>query len=349
VPTDGSWPLPGWTSAYDWKGYLDLADLPSRLDPQEGFVVAANQAVTPPGGKVTITGTADYGYRSQRIRELITSRTSGGAKLTVADMEAIQADTRNGMASVLVPLLMSVPISDSFYADPVKLLRGWDGTQDVDSAPAAFFNAVWASLLELTFDDELPEGSRPDGGGRWFEVVRALLQDPNDAWWDDRGTPSVIESRDEIIRRAVVRARDRLTSRLGKDPSTWSWGRLHRLDLRSWPLGSSSATSVIHPLLDEGPIELPGGTSIVDAQGWDAAAGDFDVVSAPSMRMVVDLDDLDRSRWVNQTGQSGHPGQAHYTDQVDAWAHGRTFAWPSSPDAVRAAAAQTLVLDPAGP
>jgi penicillin amidase len=51
---------------------------------------------------------------------------------------------------------------------------------------------------------------------------------------------------------------------------------------------------------------------------------------------------------VNQTGQSGHPGDDHYLDQLDAWTHGRTFAWPSSPDAVAAATRQTLTLAPAG-
>ena len=37
------------TAAYDWQGFVDPADMPRALDPAEGFVVAANQAVTPAG------------------------------------------------------------------------------------------------------------------------------------------------------------------------------------------------------------------------------------------------------------------------------------------------------------
>jgi penicillin G amidase len=55
------------------------------------------------------------------------------------------------------------------------------------------------------------------------------------------------------------------------------------------------------------------------------------------MRMIVDLSNLDGSRWVNQTGESGHPGDSHYDDQIDAWLHTRDFAWPFSLRAVRAA------------
>jgi penicillin G amidase len=64
------------------------------------------------------------------------------------------------------------------------------------------------------------------------------------------------------------------------------------------------------------------------------------------MRMVVDLSAFDRSTWVNQTGQSGHPGQANYADQLDAWADGETFPWPFTRAAVDAAAAQKMTITP---
>ena len=65
------------------------------------------------------------------------------------------------------------------------------------------------------------------------------------------------------------------------------------------------------------------------------------------MRMVVSLADFDDSRWVNLTGVSGHPFSSHYTDQTDLWAEGETLPWPSSADAVDAAAEDTLTLRPA--
>jgi penicillin amidase len=352
VPTDGTWPLPGWDSRFDWLPEdVPTSQLPYALNPDEGFVVAANQAVTAPGDGPMFTHDFDYGYRSQRIRDLIAQAASGGRKLQVEDMQAMQADTWNGIAAELVPVLLKEKIDDPFTQQAVDLLKTWDFTEPTDSAAAAYFNAVWATLLDLTFADEMPPGVQPNGGGRWAEVMagaKGLLKDTQeqDPWWDDRRTPTVIESRDEILRRALVSARLRLTSSLGKDPTTWQWGKLHRLRLVEQPLGGSGLTTVLHPLLNRGPIEMPGGPSIVNANAYDAASGTFDVTAAPSMRMVVDLSALDRSTWVNQTGQSGHPGHGTYDDQLDAWAQGRAFEWPFSRAAVERAAAATLTMNP---
>ena len=63
------------------------------------------------------------------------------------------------------------------------------------------------------------------------------------------------------------------------------------------------------------------------------------------MRMVVDLENLDASRWVQLTGQSGHVFDPNYTDQLAAWANGDTYTWPFSVEATRDAAEDRLVLD----
>jgi penicillin G amidase len=337
VPSDGTWPHPGWDSAYDWKGSVPVSKLPWVENPPEGFIVAANQAVTGPDGSVKFTSDWDYGYRSQRIRDLLTAAAKNGHRLTVADMRVIQGDTTNGIAPTLVPLLLKVKGEDKFTQDAVDLLKHWDYTQPTDSAAAAYFNVVWVTILNLTFSDELPEGFKPDGGDRWFEVVKTLLNDPDDSWWDDRLTPDVVESENEVFRLALSQARLQLTSTLGKDPKRWEWGRLHRVTLEQTPLGGSDSPSILHKLFNRGPYEAPGGSSIVNAFSWDAASGTFNVTSAPSMRMIVDLSDLDNSRWVNQTGISGHPGDSHYGDQIHAWLHGDDYPWPFTARAIRSA------------
>ena len=112
-------------------------------------------------------------------------------------------------------------------------------------------------------------------------------------------------------------------------------------------LGGDSIPAPVRELVNPQPLGVPGGSSIVNATAWDAASGSFGVTAGPAMRMVVDLGDLDASTWVTVTGTSGHPGSVHYTDQLDAWAHGRTFPWPFSPEAVADAAARELTLRPA--
>ena len=66
----------------------------------------------------------------------------------------------------------------------------------------------------------------------------------------------------------------------------------------------------------------------------------------PSMRMVVNVGDWDKSRWVNLTGASGHAFADHYTDQTDTWARGELYDWAYGKAAVDASTKDTLILKP---
>ena len=204
----GDYPAAGWLSENDWTGrYVPFEQLPSVLNPAEGFVVAANQAVTGPGYPYHLTDAWDHGYRSQRIRDLLGERIEQDSDLDVADMARMQLDTRNPVAPVLVPYLLRQLMTSEYYADGQRLLLDWDYTQPADSAAAAYFNVVWSNLLRLTFHDQLPETLWPDGGERWVAVVSNLLRDPDNAYWDDTGTDGVLEDRDTILGDAMRAAR----------------------------------------------------------------------------------------------------------------------------------------------
>ncbi|KGN42026.1 penicillin acylase family protein [Knoellia aerolata] len=354
----GYWPAPGWDEAYDWQGFVPFASMPSSLDPESGIIVAANQAVT---ARPTpfLTTEWDYGYRSQRIRELLDAATRNGDKLTVEQMGEIQMDSRNEFAPVLVEALLEVPLkgagdSDAevaFTKEAQDLLRDWDYTTPADrsrsGAAAAYYNAVWANLLRLLFDDEVPEDLRAEGGSRYMTAVAGLLDNPRSAWWDNRQTAAITEGRDEILRQAQVEARLELTRRLGKDPDDWRWGSLHTLDLTHQVLGGDSVPGVVRRIFNRGEYEMPGGSAIVNATAWKANLG-YEVTAAPSMRMVVDLGSFDRSTWVNQTGASGHAFNGHYDDQTEDWVEGRQHPWAFTEKAVREASEDELTLVPEG-
>lgn len=339
---DGRWPAAGWRPENDWTGeYVPFEGLPWVLDPEEGYVVTANQAVTGPSYPFHLTDDWDRGYRAERIRDLLVEE----GELSVAEMVELQTDDLHPMASVLVPYLLDVFLQRPYHRDGQDLLREWDFRQPADSSAAAYYNVVWRNLLEIAFHDELPEGHRPDGGQRWFAVVSDLLDDPGSEWWDDRTTEDIVETRDDILRLALVEARDELTRRQSVDPDQWEWGRLHRLNLRSTTLGSSG-NGLVERLVNREGYEVGGGGSLVHATSWDASVG-YEVTSAASMRMVVSLGDLDRSRWVNLTGVSGHPASSHYADQTELWVAGETLPWRFSRAAVENAAEDTMTLVPA--
>ncbi|MEU1880605.1 penicillin acylase family protein [Streptosporangium sp. NPDC020072] len=339
---DGTWPVPGWTGEYSWQSTIPFQDLPSAYNPPEGYVVTANNAVVDPGRYPhMLTKDWAYGYRSQRILDRLEAEIAKG-KVDVETMGAVQQDTGNGLAPFLVPRLTALKVA----GDPARaldLLRSWDGSQGVDSAPAAYFNAVWRHLLIETFNDDLPEVAWPTGGDRWFEVVRVMLDRPEDPFWDDTRTPQR-ETRDDMLRRAMALGYDELRRLLGEDVKAWRWGEVHTLTLTSQTFGSSGI-SLVERLFNRGPFPVPGNDDAVDAAGWDVQEG-YEVSWLPSMRMVVDLADLDRSRWINLTGASGHAFHANYWDQAPLWADGGTTPMLSREESVRKAAVDTLTLTP---
>lgn len=342
---DGYLPSAGWLPENDWTGsYVDYDALPQLFDPAEGFVVTANQAVVGPDYPAHLTDDFDPGYRSQRIRDLIAAHVADGERLSVREMAELQLDNHVELADVLVPRLLELRLPAGYQRDGQQVLRTWDRQGGAESAGAAYFNVVWRNLLELTFHDELDEDLHPDGGARWWQVVSALLERPDSDWWDDDSTEEVRESRDDILHAAMLAASDEIVVRMARDPKRWEWGRLHTLDLRNQTLGVSGS-AMIEALFNRS-WRIGGGSSVVNATGWNAAEG-YEVTSAPSMRMVVSLADFDDSRWINLTGVSGHAFHPHYTDQTDLFVAGRTLPWRFTASAVRAAGQDTLRLRPA--
>ena len=341
----GKWPVPGWDSRYKWNGTIPFPALPSVRNPEEGWIVTANQAVIGPKYPFFLTDDWSYGARSQRIVDLIEAATAQGAKVSTQQMQAIQMDSWNELASFLAPKLVGLPTT-AVTAPAVGLLDGWDFTQPTDSAAAAYFNAVWRQMVARMFDAAADtELINASGGDRYWEVIYRIWESPSDFWWDDKTTPEV-ETRDETLQASVAAAVDELTGLQGDDPSGWNWGGLHTLLLQNQTLGDSGIAP-IEAVFNRGPVETAGGGSIVNATGWTPLDG-YEVNWVPSMRQVVDLSDFDASTWVNLTGASGHAFDPHYNDQNEAWRTGQQFPWPFTSDAVAAAAADLLTLVPAG-
>jgi penicillin G amidase len=343
---DGSVPVPGWTGEYGWERDLDFDELPYVVDPDEGLIVTANQAVLPPGSTPFLTADPDAGYRGQRIHDLLEGRDD----LTLDDLAAVQLDEHNGNAVHLVPALLSVDPglagSDQGAEGAAAVqaaLASWDLQDAADSSGGAAFNATWRHLLARVFHDELPEWAHPSGGARWWEVVRGMLDRPDDPWWDDVTTDEA-ESRDEQLAAAMADAHLELVGAMGDDPASWAWGELHELTLRHASFGSSGIGPV-ERLFNRGPLQLGGGTGIVNANGWTARNG-YEVDWVPSMRLLVDLGDRDAGRWIHLTGQSGRPFHPHYTDQAETWRDGGTLPIAFTPEAVEAAAVDRLTLHP---
>jgi penicillin G amidase len=317
---DGRYPVPGWTTDHDWIDLIPFEDLPAVLDPPSGIIVTANQPVVDADHPTFIGVDHAYGYRANRITELL----EAAGPLDPEMSAAIQMDNYDASAAAVVPSVLDLESDLPELEEMQEVLGRWSELSrpyqmDADSPGAAAWAAVWRHLLALTFD-ELPEPLAAEGNSRYFEVVGRLLETPDDPWWDHLGTGEV-EGAADILRRAVIDAHGELVDRLGDDPAGWRWGDLHRATFAHQTLGQSGIGAIEALFNRTAPPGVSGGAAIVNATSWLASNG-YEVVAVPSMRLVVDLADPSRSLALHAPGQSGHAFHPNYRDLIEGWMRG---------------------------
>jgi len=342
---DGLAPVPGWTSEFDWVGSVPFEEMPYTLNPVEGFIAPANNKIVGDDYPHFITVEYDYGYRANRIVDLIES---APGKIDIPYFQLMQADAHDASAETLIPLLSQVllqrqqpePTENEIHA--TRMIMDWDFQATVDSQGAAVYAAFWRHLLKNTFNDELPEEYWADGGDRWFEATRNL--DADSAWWDDVSTTDFTESRDDILKKWFSEGVTELEELLGDDPVKWTWGGIHVSNFRNGTLGESGVPP-IEALFNRGPFATNGGKAIVNNTSWDAVEG-YEVTNLPSMRAIYDMSDLSNSLTMHTTGQSGHAFHPHYIDMAPLWADVQYYSMLWNLEAIQADAEGHLVLAP---
>ena len=356
----GLLPVPGWTDEYEWQGYVPYEKLPSVLNPRQGYIATANQAVVPPeyydwlaqelgeGRNYVFSQDWDYCYRAQRIGELL----EASVPHTVQSYQRIQGDNRLGSAAEIMPYLAAIEFNDGELAEARDWLLKWDYGFDAASPQAALYAQFWARLMENLFndqltDDELEAEDKAYGSDRDMWAAALLLEDPDNAWWDHAGTPGVIEQRDDILLQCFEEGYANTVAALGDDREKWEWGDLHKAAFVSNPLGASGVW-LIERMVNRAPFAVSGTMATVNNTAWGVGSDEeFEVLWLPSMRMIVDLADLTRSVSIHTTGQSGHPYSPHYHDMVKAWRDIEYHPMLWTREQVEEAAVSRLVLSPA--
>jgi penicillin amidase len=343
----GLLPVPG-DGGYEWQGFVPTGELPHSVDPPGGFIVTANQKMTPPQSRYALGFEWSAPVRYRRAVELLEAARDSGHKLDMVDMQALQTDVVSRYARALQPLLRaalaarhagkaSVPESEE---DPAAaMLLGWDGSLSADSGAAALYE-FWILDLRRTISALLvPEAARAAIGDLSLPQTIAALADP-----DAQVTGSEpATNAGEVLLGSLARASDALTARQGADPRQWSWGRLHQVHFRH-PLDQMAGAA---PLLDPDPVQRPGDEDVLQATAFEDDS--FDQIDGASYREVFDLSDWDRSVAINVPGQSGQPGSPHYQDLLPLWRDGRYFPLAYTKAAVDRVTTDSLLLVPRAP
>jgi penicillin amidase len=335
---NGTLPLPGWLPTVGWEDDLvPFAEMPFTLDPPEGFVASANNRPAADGTGPFLGVDWMDGYRQARLLEALQAH----SRWDVAAAAALQMDVVSLPWRRVRDRLLALAPPDPDAGQAQDLLRDWDGRISADSAAASVWELwlsamaarmtqptapnAWQFALGAGFGDIVPLTIFHAGSAA--QVVERFLGDAPD-WDADAGL---------ALGEAMLRLRVDLA---GDDPADWAWGRLRTLTLRH-PVGSQPLLAGAFNL---GPVPM-GGDATTPMQ---AATGPLHPVDNPgylaNARVVIDLADLDRSRFVLAGGQSGNPLSPHYRDLFALWQRGEGVPIAWSEDAVAAVTVSSLTL-----
>ena len=317
VPTrasgDGWLPSPGWTGEFDWTGWVPTDAMPRSFDPPNGRIVTANNKPVPDNFPYFLGRDWDEPYRAQRIAALIEQR----PQQSLSSMAAIQRDTFSPMAERLLPLMLKTPVTTPQAQAAIERLRDWDRRMDKEKAEPLIFSAwlrdfnrvVFANRLGTAFDDYW--SLRPD-------AIAGVLTAHQD-WCDDR-ILTVPKTCAEQLSTALLLALEELTAAYGPDMNEWRWGRAHIAEFS-------------HRLFAEVPgvgryldtsIPADGGQDTINRGGFlvRSPTRPYQDTLAPGLRMIVDMADPDRARYMIVPGEAGNPLSEHYADLVRPWRDG---------------------------
>ena len=330
----------GSTSKSDWIGALPLSKYPQSMDPAQGFLSSNNQQPIDPADFSGYLGSDWYPpWRALRINELLRAN----ASVTVDDMRRWQTDRSSPRADLFVPAFLNAArthASDPDVAQGARYLAQWNRTYTANDERAMLFEFAMDELSPRIWDELADPADRgavrrtryPDAA-----VVAELMQQPRNVWWDDKRTPNVVETRDDILAAALGAAYRRAVKELGSpDDGGWRYGRNR----------TANVFHLMHiPALSALNVPSQGGPSTLNPLSGRGTAGS-------SWRMVVQLGPEVRAWGTYPGGQSGNPASDRYLSHLVQWSKGEldTLRFPRGEgDLPPELVTSVLTLTPAQP
>ena len=315
-------PLDGPSGQCEWQGFIPYEKLPQAFNPPSGMIVTANQNPFPADFSWPVDGRFASKYRSQEIRALLKSR----PQWSPSEMLTIEKDVYSAFAHFFAGQIVAAwnknPNGSTQIRSAIDLLRSWDGQMEVGSAAAM--------IAMLAYDDfrnamaeRAARGRAPAFESSMLapEVVEKLLRERPMGWFSDY---------DSLLLKSLANAIERGARLQGSRLSRWNYGKYNQLKVENPVLGH---LPLVGKYFNLGPALMSGSPTTIKQISRRLG---------PSLRIVTDLGDLDRSLQNTTMGESANPLSGHYSDQWSAYYNGHSF--PMEFDKV--IAKQVLTVNP---
>lgn len=323
VPVDGS------SGENEWAGAIPFEQLPSAYNPPSGLIVTANQNPFPADYPLRVNGNFASHYRSSQIRRLLSSREKGWK---ADEMFAVQKDVYSAFAQFLAKQAIAafdrVKTNNTTAAQAIEVLRSWNGQMDKDSPAALVTDVLYQQIRKALAESASPKKGELYSSQMAAAVVERILRERPAGWFADY---------DRMLMDSLAAAVEDGAKRQGGKVSDWRWGAYNELRIAHPVLGRVPMVGYlpwVGHYFEIGPVWMSGSSTTVKQTTRRLG---------PSMRMVVDLGNLDGSFQNVTIGESGHVLSPHFKDEWQSYYVGNSLPMQFEKVDVKA----DLVVDPA--
>ncbi len=347
---DGRLPVPGWQSKYDWKGYIPVDSLPQIFNPENGYIVNANNKNHPDDYPYIIANNWSVPYRHDRISQVIESYIESGRKISVQDFVDLQGDFKDLLAQEALAFFQGITPITSQQEEILNQLKQWDGELTEDSTEGSIF-PIWLKhfnflLLQDDLKGDLLHMARGDQlqnfvNGPNPKLIRKIIAPDNKLQhdWCDQLDTNELETCEDIALMAFDLTYEELEGVIG---ISTPWGDIHAT---SFPHLAFTNSQFLNSIFDR-EVSSGGGRYTVNNARWIYTDdGRYLQNVGPNYRQVLELNDWNQSGFINDTGQSGNILSEHYDDNI--LPHKQLQLWPMHFGVEQALEdEQTLKLEP---
>ena len=288
----------------NWTGFIPFDQLPNAYNPPAGMIVTANQNPFPADFPYQVDGNFAAPYRANQIR----ARLGSQEKWKAEEMLGLEKDVYSAFDLFLAKQVVAAfdaqkPVNPQMQ-EAVDVLRGWNGQMEKGQAAPMLTELLYEQIRK-----RMAERAATGLGDTYQNfmasgVVERLLRERPTDWFPDYSA---------FLLRSLTAALETGQKLQGSKVSRWDYGQYVSLEIVNPVAGR---LLVIGRYFNIGPVSMSGAPTTV--KQYTRRLG-------PSLRMVVDLGDLDHSFANLATGESGQALSGHYKDQWDAYYAGRSF------------------------
>lgn len=313
-------PVPGWEKDYKWEGFVPFDRLPRIFNPENGFIVTANNKIVNVDYPFYLSLDSAPEYRAKRITERL-KEVIKKSKVSPEDMISIHSEITSIPATIIVKSLSLLPIDSRKNTELLSEFLEWDCKMERSSIFPTIYSEMRYLLNKKIISNLLDEESADkmlSAGGRGApshlrslssRIISHISKNKFDY------LPSDYSEWNQLLYELFNSATENLSNKYGVKNQNWKWDKVHM----------TKPKHLLSSLFPDLGNELNPPSFSIDGDGdtpHNASPSNlnkFDVVATSVARYFFDVSDWDNCKWIVPLGSSGHPGSENYSDQGLLW------------------------------